>query len=187
MTIFGSVEFKIEELPSELRIRWVRHAGWIDWILAPAVPVLMMIGWSFQEPVFIAVGGGLFIPVICLWGLNHAKVLRVFSDRLIYSNYIREPKEILLADVEVIRWRTWSSWNESAPPDGLYISRGGRLECILGIGQKQARAVTNAISRKFPEFPVDLPVPGAAWFDELPDLSDFKAPANPDTAPDKND
>jgi hypothetical protein len=122
-----------------------------------------------------------------LWGWNYEKVLRVFPDRLIYSNFIRDPREISLADVETIRWRSWSPWDENSPPDGLYISRGGRLECILPLGsEKRARAVIGAIFRKFPKYPVDEPVPEAAWFDELPAPTAFKTPGNTDSGTDKN-
>jgi len=185
MTMFGSVEFTIEELPGELRIRYGRHAGWIDWILASAVPVLVTIGWFLQEPVLIAVGGGLSVLVFALWGRNYGNALRVFPDRLVYSNFARDPREILLADVASIRWRTWSGWDENTPSDGLYISYSGRLECLLPLGSERARAVISAIYRKFPQWPVDVPA-GAAWFDELPDITDFKTPGDTDMGPDKS-
>lgn len=186
MTIFGSIEFNVEDLPGELKIRYIRHAGWIDWIVTPAVPVIITIGWFLEVPELIAVGGGLSVLVFALWGWNYARVLQVFPDRLIYSNFVRDPREISLADVLSIRWRSWSRWKENSPPDGLYISHGGRLECILPLAsEKQARAVTDAISRKFPQYPVEAPA-GAAWFDELPDISDLKAPVNPDAGRDDN-
>jgi hypothetical protein len=56
MKPLGSVEFGIEELPAELKIRYGRNAGWIERSLAPAlVPLLIAAGWFWQET-FLVVG-----------------------------------------------------------------------------------------------------------------------------------
>jgi len=108
---------------------------------------------------------------------------------LTYSSYFQDEKETLLTDVETIRWLgRYAPWINPGRQEGLYISCRGRGECILPLVTKeQARVVTSAISRKFPEYPVDVPIPGSAWFDALPDMTAFKMPSSTDLDPDKKD
>lgn len=170
MRPLGSVEFVIEELPGELQIRYSRHAGWIERIVAPAIAASsLVIGWFWQKPPLIMGGGVLIVFLIVRWAWGHESVLRVFPDRLIASSYFRNTKETSLSNIETIRWLRQDS-SDDGLVEGLYISRAGRPECILPlVSEEQARGVTEAISRKFPEYPVNVPIRGSIWFDVLPD------------------
>ncbi len=165
MTALGSVELNIDELPGELRIRYSRHAGWIERIVAPAaVATFMVIGWFWKEPALIVGASGLLVLLIARWAWDHESVLRIFPDRLIASSYLSNSTETLLEDVESIQWLR--RWSDEGGPDGLYISCAGRPKCILPlIPKEQASVVTDAISRRFPGYPINLPITGSIWFD----------------------
>ncbi len=167
MRPLGSLEFSIVELPDELQIRRVRHAGWVERILAPAVVLaLMVIGWFWQKPFLIVGATGLIMLLIFRWAWGHPSVLRVLPDRLIASSYFSNPKETPLSHIETIRWLHRDSWHDGAGPEGLYISNTGRRECILPlVSEEQARFATDAISRQFPRYPVNVPIPGSIWFE----------------------
>ena len=175
MKPLGSVEFSIEVLPDKLQIRYARHAGWIERIVAPVVVASsMVIGWFWQKPVLIAGASGLTIFLIMHWAHGHESVLRIFPDRLTASSYLRNTMEASLSNVETIRWLRQYSSEGGGSQEGLYISRAGRPECILPlVSEEQARAVTEAISRKFPEYPVNVPIPGSIWFEAPPDMTAF--------------
>ena len=100
MRPFGSLEFTIQELPTELWISRLRHAGWIERILAPAVvPPLVAIGWFWQEPLLIVAASGLIGLLIFRWSWGHPSTLRVLSDRLITSVYLWNQTETALSDI----------------------------------------------------------------------------------------
>src|SRR5258708_38250722 len=105
MKPLGSVEFSIEVLPDKLQIRYARHAGWIERIVAPVVVASsMVIGWFWQKPVLIAGASGLIILLILHWAWGHESVLRIFPDRLIASSYLRNTMETSLSSVQTIHW-----------------------------------------------------------------------------------
>jgi len=174
----GSLEFSIVELSDELQIKRVRHAGWIERILAPPlVPALMVIGWFWQKPFLIVCAGGLFMLLIfrCIWG--HPSVLRVLPDRLITSAYLWNTMETALPDIETVQWLRGEMFVENGDADGLYVSCAGRSKCILPlVSKEQAKAATDAISRRFPKYPVNVPVPGSLWFEAPPDMTAFTLP-----------
>lgn len=161
MKPFGSVEFTIEELPSELQIRRSRSAGWIEWFLAPAAaPLLFLEGWFWQKPGLIVAGGGLIVALMGRWAWHHPSVLRVRHDRLVTSVYLWNQTETALCDIQSMQWLRGELFVENGDPDGLYVYCAGRSKCVLPlISQKQAKAATDAISRKFPSYPIDVPVP----------------------------
>jgi hypothetical protein len=171
MSPFGSVEFNIEELPAELRIRYIRHAGWIERILAPAaVPALGAIGWFGQRPELIMGAGALVMLLIFRWAWSHQSVLRVLPDRLISSVYLWNETEIALSDIESIKWlrRDFIDQrsNKYEGPRGLYVWRAGCSKCVLPlVSEEQARAATDAIFRKFPKYPINVSVGGSSGFD----------------------
>jgi hypothetical protein len=187
MKPLGSVEFTIEELPDKLQIRYARHAGWIERIVAPVVVASsMVIGWFWQKPVLIAGASGLIILLILRWAWGHESVLRIFPERLIASSYLLDTIETSLSSVQTIRWLSQNSWDGEGVGEGLYISRAGLPECILPFASKeQAKAITDAISRLFPHYPVNKPIPGSIWFEELPDMTAFTIPSRTDPAPTK--
>ena len=180
MRPLGSVEFTIEELPSELQIRRLRHASWVERFLVPAaVPPLFVIGWFWQKPGLIMAGGGLIILLIFFWAWNHPSVLRVLSDRLITSVYLWNQTETALSDIQSVQWLRGEIFVENGEPDGLYVSCAGRCKCILPlVSQKEAKAATDAIMRKFPKYPIDVPVPGSLWFEMPPDMTAFALPSH---------
>jgi len=101
---FGSVEFTIQELPTELRISRLRHAAWIERILAPAVvPPLVAIGWFWQEPLLIVAASGLVGLLIFRWSWGHPSTLRVLSGRLITSVYLWNQTETALSDIATMQ------------------------------------------------------------------------------------
>ena len=176
MKPLGSVEFTIEELPDKLQIRYARHAGWIERIVAPAVVASsMVIGWFWEKPVLIAGASGLIFMLLIRWAWGHESILRILPDRLIASSYLRNTMETSLSNVETIRWlRQYSPGDGVGVGEGLYISRAGRPECILPlVSEEQARAVTEAISRRFPEYPVNVPIRGSIWFEAPPDMTEL--------------
>jgi hypothetical protein len=170
MKPFGSVEFTIQELPSELRIRHLRHAGWIERFLAPAmVPLLGMMGWFWQKPSLIVTASGLVMLLIIRWAWDHPSTLRVLPDRLITSVYLWNQTETALSDIQSMQWLRGEIFVENGDPDGLYVSSQGRCKCVLpSVSQKQGKAATDAISRKFPKYPINVPVPGSLWFLKCP-------------------
>jgi hypothetical protein len=187
MTPFGSVEFNIEELPGELRVRYARNAGWIERILAPAaVTVLAVIGWFWQEPGPFMGACGLCLLLVMRWAWGHESVLRIFPDRLVFSSYFQNPKEVLLADIKTMQWSPREPLDEDRGPTGLYISCAGRAVCVLPfVRYGQAKAVTDAISKKFPEYPVNVTIPGSAFFGALPDMTALTIPNSTDLDRDK--
>jgi hypothetical protein len=182
---FRAVEFSIVELPDELQIRRVRHAGWIERILAPAVvPALMGIGWLWQKPSLIVGASVLLMLLIVAWAWGHPSVLRVLPDRLITSAFLWNTMETALSDIETVQWLRGEMFVENGDPDGLYISCAGRCKCVLPfVSEEQAEAATDAISRRFPKYPVKVPVPGSFRFEGPPDLTAFtlRGPTEPDT------
>lgn len=167
MTALGSVELNIDELPGELQIRYSRHAGWIERIVAPAaVPILMVTGWFLQKPALILVASFLLVLLILRWAWGKESILRIFPDRLIASSYLSNSTETLLANVESIQWLGRWGGEGDGGPDGLYISCAGKPKCILPfISKERASAVIDAIFRRFPAYPINLPIPGSIWFD----------------------
>ena len=162
MKPFGTVEFNIEELPRELKICLVHHAGWIEAFLAPsAVPAFAVIGWFWQKPVLIMSAGGLAVLLIARWAWKHKSVLRVLPDRLITSVYLWNSSEAALSDIENVQWlRGDPWWQEYGKPAGLYVSCAGLWKCVLPlVSREQAGAAMEAISRKFPGYRVGVPVP----------------------------
>ena len=129
MRPFGSVEFSIEELPAELQVRYVRHAGWIERILArAAVPALMAIGWFWQKPFLVAGAGGGFVVLLIRWAWGHQSVLRVLPDRLVTSAYLWNSTETALSSIETMQWLradVWSGDGDDNGREGLYISCAG--------------------------------------------------------------
>lgn len=178
MAPFGSLQFNIVELRGELQIRYTRHTGWVERILAPMlVPILAMIGWFCQKPFLIVSAGVLLMFVIVRWGWGHWRVLRVLPDRLISSADVWKNREFKLSNIETIQWLRADVWTENGEPEGLYISCSGRAKCVLPLTKEQAKAVTDAISRKFSNYPVNVPVPGSLWFEAPPDMTAFTLPA----------
>ncbi|HTW80461.1 MAG TPA: hypothetical protein VME23_13015 [Terracidiphilus sp.] len=161
MSPLGSIEFNIEQLPYELRIRYVRHAGWIERILAPAAaPALMAIGWFWQRPVMIVGAGGLAMLLIIRWAWGHESVLRVLPDRLVTSVYLWNPTETVLGTIESLYWFHPDLWEKHVGPTGLYVLCAGRGKCVLPlISEKQADAAIKAISIRFPNYPVKASIP----------------------------
>jgi hypothetical protein len=186
MKPLGSVEFSIEELPDKLQIRYARRAGWIERIVAPAIVASsILIGWFWQNPVLIVGASGLILLLILRWAWGHESVLRIFPDRLIASSYFRNTMETTLSNVETIRWLRQDS-SEGGVQEGLHISRAGRPECILPfVSEEQARSVTEAISRKFPEYPINVPIRGSIWFEAPPDMTAFTIQSRTDLDPTK--
>ena len=124
-------------------------------------------------------GGGLIILLIFFWAWNHLSVLRVLSDRLITSVYLRNQTETALSDIQSVQWLGGEIFVENGEPDGLYVSCAGRCKCILPlVSQKEAKAATDAILRKFPKYPIDVPVPGSLWFEMPPDMTAFALPSH---------
>jgi hypothetical protein len=179
MEPLGSEEFSIEELPAELKIRYGRHAGWVERILAPiAVPVLIAAGWFWQKPFPVLVGSGLIMVLTFRWAWGHQSVLRVLPDRLIASSYLQNSAEIALSEIESMKWLRRDALRRHSGPQGLYISYAGRSQCVLPlVSEEQAKAATDAISRKFPKYPVNVPVPGSDYFEAPLDLSAFTLPS----------
>lgn len=179
MRPLGSVEFTIEELPFELQIRRFRQAGWVERFLAPAaVPPLFVVGWFWQKPGLIVAGAGLIFVLIFLWAWNHASVLRVLPDKLITSVFLWNQTETALSDVQSMQWLRGEIFVENGDPDGLYVSCAGRCKCVLPlISQIQGKAATDAISRKFPNYPINAPVPGSLWFEAPPDMTAYTLPS----------
>ena len=106
-------------------------------------------------------------------------MLRVLPDRLITSVYLWNQTETALSDIESIRWLRGEIFVESGDPDGLYVSCAGRCKCILPlVSQKQAKVATDAISRRFPKYPINVPVPGSLWFEVPPDMTAFIPPGH---------
>jgi hypothetical protein len=106
--------------------------------------------------------------LILRWAWGHESVLRIFPDRLIASSYLRNTKETSLSSVQTIQWLRQNSWDGEGVGEGLYISRAGLPECILPFASKeQAKVITDAISRLFPQYPVNKPIPGSIWFEAL--------------------
>jgi hypothetical protein len=178
MRPFGSLEFTIQELPTELWISRLRHAGWIERILAPAVvPPLVAIGWFWQEPLLIVAASGLIGLLIFRWSWGHPSTLRVLSGRLITSVYLWNQTETALSDIATMQWLRGEIFVENGDPDGLYVSCAGRCKCVLPlISKQQAMAATDAITRKFPKYSIDVPVPGSLWFEAPPDMTAFTLP-----------
>ena len=187
MRPLGSVEFSIEELPGELQVRYARHAGWIERFVGPAAaPLSIVIGWFWQKSVLITGGGMLIFLLIFRWAWGHESVLRIFPDRLIASSYLRNTKETSLSSVQTIQWLRQNSGDGEGVGEGLYISRAGLPECILPFAsEEQAKVITDAISRLFPQYPVNKPIPGSIWFEALPDMTAFTIPSRTDPAPTK--
>ena len=179
MRPLGSVEFTIEELPTELRIRYLRHAGWVERILAlAAVPLLVVIGWFWQKPSLIVAASGLLMLLIFRWAWGHPSTLRVLPDRLITSVYLWNQTETTLSDIQSMQWLRAEIFVEGGDPDGLYVSCAGRCKCVLPlISKQQAKAATDAITQKFPKYPIDVPVPGSLWFEAPSDMTAFTLPS----------
>ena len=137
MEPFGSDEFSIEEVPAELKIRYGRHAGWIERILAPvAVPALIAAGWLWQKPLPILGGAGLIMILIFRWAWGHQSVLRVLSDRLIASSYLQSPAETALSEIKSMKWLRRDVLEKYSGPQGLYISCAGRSNAFFRLSQK---------------------------------------------------
>jgi len=156
MTPFGSIEFTIEELLSEVRIRRLRHPGWIEQIVAPVlVPLLVLIGWYGQFPSLIVAASFLTMSLIYGWAWKHSSTLRVLPDRLIASAYLWNKWEGALSDLHTIQWRSGAVFDENSGPSGLYVSCRGRSRCVLPhVSEEQARIAMHAILRKFPNYPM---------------------------------
>ena len=70
--------------------------------------------------------------------------------------------------------------------EGLYISCAGRCKCILPlVSEEQAKTATDAISRKFPKYPINVPVPGSRWFEAPPEMTAFTPPSLAELDPNK--
>ena len=137
MRPFGSVEFSIEELPSELRIRHFRQAGWVERILVPtAVPLLGVVGWFWQKPSLVLAPGGVLTLLIFRWAWGHPSTLRVLPDRLITSVYLWNQTETTLSDIQSMQWLRAEIFVEAGDPDGLYVSCAGRCKCVLPLMSK---------------------------------------------------
>lgn len=157
MKALGSVEFTIEELPGELQIRCVRHAGWLGRILAPAaVPIFAIIGWFWQRPVLIIGAGGMAVLLMAGWARSRERLLRILPDRLVTSAYHRNSTETALSEIRGMQWQPGDPWwREFGKPAGLYVACAGRWECVFPLVSKDyASAAMEAITRKFPAFRV---------------------------------
>ena len=174
----GSIEFTIVESSNELQIAYGRHAGWIEGILAPALVLpLFVVGWFWQKPGLILAAGGLIVILITRWAWNHASLLRVLPDRLITSVYLWNQTETALSDIQTMQWLRCEMFVEGGDPDGLYISCAGGCKCVLPlVSKEQAKAATDPISRRFPKYPVDVPVSGSRWFEAPPDMTAITLP-----------
>jgi len=76
-----------------------------------------------------------------------------------------------------MQWLRGEIFVENGDPDGLYVSCAGRCKCVLPlISKQQAMAATDAITRKFPKYSIDVPVPGSLWFEAPPDMTAFTLP-----------
>ena len=85
--------------------------------------------------------------------------------------------ETVLTDIETVQWLRGEMFVENGDPDGLYVSCAGRGKCVLPfVSKEQAKAATDAISRRFPKYPVNVPVPGSLWFKAPPDMTSFTLP-----------
>lgn len=157
MSTLGSVDLKIEVLPGELKIQYARRAGWVEQIAAPVVAGLCLVaGLTFHRPALIVVTSGLVIVLIFLLAWNHERVLRVLPDRLIFSSYFQNAKEIMLRDVKGMRWQARTSLDDGGSPDGLYVLRGERRECVLPlVSEEAAQVAIDAIYKHFPEYPLN--------------------------------
>ena len=177
---FGSVKFTIEELPSELQIRRSQNPGWIERFLAPAAVLpLFVIGWFWQKPVLIVAASGLILLLVINWAWNHPSVLRVLPDRLITSVYLWNQTETAISDIQSMRWLRGEIFVENADPDGLYVLCAGRCKCVLPlVSRKQAKAATDAISRKFPKYPINVAVLGSLGFEAPPEMTAFTFPSH---------
>jgi hypothetical protein len=187
MEPFGSDEFSIEDLPAELKIRYGRHAGWVERILAPVtVPALIAAGWFWQKPLLILGGSGLIMILIFRWAWGHQSVLRVLPDRLIASSYLQNSTETALSEIQSVKWLRRDMLKEYSGPQGLYISCGRGSKCVLPlVSEEQGKAATDAISRKFPKYPVNVPVPGSDYFEAPLDLSAFDSSASGNSSTDR--
>lgn len=133
-----------------------------------------MIGWFWEKPVLIFAAGCLTVFLIIQWAWKHPSVVRVLPDRLITSVYLWNQTETALSDIQTMQWLRGEVFAENGDPDGLYVLCSGRCKCVLPlISQKQAKAATDAISRKFPKYPIDVPIPGSRWFEAPPDMTAF--------------
>jgi hypothetical protein len=179
MRPLGSVEFTVDERDSEVQVRSFRRAGWVERFLAPAaVPPLFVIGWFWQKPELIAAGGGLIMLLLFLWAWGHPSELRVLPDRLITSVYLWKQTETTLSEIQSMQWLRGEIFVENGDPDGLYVLSSGRYKCVLPlISQKQAKVAIDAISQKFPNYPINVPVPGSQWFDVPLDRTAYTLPS----------
>lgn len=167
MEPFGSIEFDIEDLSTEVRIRYARRSGWVERILAPiAIPILVALGWFLVKPILVLAASGLTIILIVRWAWAHPSELRVLPDRLIATSYLTNPMEIPLSEIESIKWLPRDVLVKYSGPCGIYVSCASGPKCVLPmVAKEQAKAATDAISKRFPAYPIGAAVPGSTWFE----------------------
>lgn len=120
----------------------------------------MVMGWLWQKPFLVVSASGLFVILIVRWAWGHQSVLRVLPDRLISSVYLWNLTETALSDIETMEWLRGDFWSDPGTPHGIYISCAGRSKCVLPfVSKEQAKAATDAIFRKFPAYPINVPIP----------------------------
>lgn len=146
------------ELDGELQFVITRTRGWTDYapIAALALFVLLIIPNHLLWGVCIAVIGG--VAAYANWaGGNKGSVtsLRVTRDGFTPGgNLSKTFTSAITIPVARITSVSWNPGRENEP-SGLYVWEGWSGRCVLAdVGQEQAKAIREAIARKFPEIPL---------------------------------
>jgi hypothetical protein len=162
MNALSSSTLKIDDLDDELQFTLTRDVGWLEVV----IPVSAACGvgiWGAYTGSMV----GLFVCAVAIggmlinWALGPTTVFRISGNRLVASGNLRRWSS---SDIDIpaneVKSIGWSSGGRNSS-SGLYAWHGLRGTCVLpGLPKKKAAEVTDAISKKYPQFRIGS---GSVW------------------------
>jgi hypothetical protein len=169
MKALSNTELKIESFGDELQFTISRESGWIEIVVTSSVITAVgtygLLRSSVLSLGFCLVGIGF---VAFNWAQGPTTTFCVSNRRLFATGNLSKLSD---ADVSIpasdVKSISWGSGPDDGPT-GIYVwhgQEGSKCTCVLpGVSKKKAQGVTEAISKRFPQFPVRAGETHAALF-----------------------
>ena len=166
MSAFGHTELTTNELPDELQFRVDTEPGWFPPLLFVLLCfALPLVAWKASPPgdrlvlSLLALGFAVFMGFVTAtkWENVATTKLSVTSQNIVATgnftgSFLSNSQKTITVQVSEVRKIGYQMGGEDTP-SGLYVSCGFfKNKCVLpGLNRQQAKAVTEAIQRRFPE------------------------------------
>ena len=156
MKFFGSSSLETVDLETALEFRLTRASGWVDSFAGPVVVAIFFgVAWYRGSTVYGLIALLALIGMIFNWAHGRTTILRIGESKMVARGNLESwfTTEMVF-DVNEITSMGWSAGGEG-DSGGIYISRGFVQSWVLpGVTEEQGRDVMDAVSARFPHFPV---------------------------------